>query len=247
MIITEVMYDVEGSDDGHEWIEVQNNSTESIDFSKYKLFEGGVNHKIRFVSGSEKILPQNYAVIVQNNSLFLKDNPNFSGTIFDSSFSLGNTVDNFSIKDEKGNEVDTYSYNSTLGGGGNGKSLQKIDGLWVESAPTAGQINVRVSPQSAISKTLPKVTKSSPKIPEKSEKIGDAVSANIPVATVITNSISQKSFPENVTHSSPIFYILFLLVMILSAGIVFYIRKNTHRNEEEKVAENDASDFEIVD
>jgi hypothetical protein len=31
MVITEVMYDVEGTDSGREWIEIQNIGTENID------------------------------------------------------------------------------------------------------------------------------------------------------------------------------------------------------------------------
>lgn len=250
MTITEVMYDVEGSDEAHEWIEVQNTGTEPIDFSKHKLFERNAQHKLVFVKGEEKISPSHYAVIVQNSAQFEKDNPSFSGTIFDSSFSLANTVDIFSIQDEKGNNLDTYSYNSGLGGAGDGKSLQKIDRNWAASVPTPGRENMLVVQKISlphVPNNIPKTLQKTEIKSQNSEKNNQVIQHKKLEATVIENKIIGEKVSEKMTGNSPIIFILFIILMIFSVLGVYSIRKKKSSHSIEEIDENDASDFEIVD
>ena len=86
VVITEIMYDLEGSDTGREWVEVQNVSAQAIDFSLWRFFEGETNHKIEVVQGDAIISPGSYAVLADNSEKFKADWPQFSGTIFNSSF-----------------------------------------------------------------------------------------------------------------------------------------------------------------
>src|SRR3989344_973530 len=100
IVISEIMYDLKnGSDDGREWIEVYNNSDTSVDLSTFKFFEANTNHKLISVAGEENIPSLDYALIVSNAEKFQTDWPAFSGTIFDSTFSLSNTGENLILKD----------------------------------------------------------------------------------------------------------------------------------------------------
>ena len=137
--ISEIMYDLaEGGDTGREWIEVYNNSSESINLSEWKLFEANVNHSLNIFQGSEVLLASGIAIIADNPSKFLIDNPSYSGVIFDSSFSLNNTGETLTIRDPELVDVHTVSYSSDLGGAGDGNSLHVFSGTLSASAPTPG-------------------------------------------------------------------------------------------------------------
>ncbi|MBU1246790.1 lamin tail domain-containing protein [Patescibacteria group bacterium] len=139
--ITEIMYDLEGSDDKREWIELYNNSDETIDISGWRLFEAEINHKLKIISGDGNLIGGGYAVIVSDDTQFFSERPNFSGSIFDSSFSLSNTGEILIIRDSELNDIDSVSYLSEWGGAGDGNSLQKINNSWVSAFPTPGALN----------------------------------------------------------------------------------------------------------
>ena len=46
--ITEIMYDVPGSDAGREWIEIHNTGN-TTDLTDWRFFESGSNHKLKNV------------------------------------------------------------------------------------------------------------------------------------------------------------------------------------------------------
>jgi hypothetical protein len=144
--INEVMYDLEGTDTGREWVEIYNNSGADVDLSTFKFFEGNTNHGLTLVQGNKNVNAHGYAVIVSDYAKFKIDWPNFSGTIFDSTFSLSNDgEETLAIKDENLNVVDEFTYNSGMGANGDGNSLQKISGSWIPATPTPGKINESVS------------------------------------------------------------------------------------------------------
>src|SRR4051812_46838445 len=88
VVITEIMYDLPtGSDSGREWIEIYNAGSESVKLTGWKLFENSTNHKISAVSGGDALLPSSYTVIADNAEKFKADWPQFSGQLFDSTFS----------------------------------------------------------------------------------------------------------------------------------------------------------------
>jgi hypothetical protein len=137
VVITEIMYDVEGTDTGREWIEVKNIGTEPIDLTAWKLFEANTNHAIS--SSGETIVPVGgFAIIVDVPDKFKTDAQSFTGLVFDSAFSLSNTGETFSIKNPSGIEVDAVAYSSSLGAAGNGFSLQKAVSSWIAAPPTTG-------------------------------------------------------------------------------------------------------------
>ncbi len=139
--ITEIMYDASGTDTNREWIEVYNNSSESIDLTKWYFFSDNTKHSLN-PNSSSSLQAGAYAVIVQDANKFLADWPNFSGIIFDSSWTgLSNENDSISMKDQDLNVVGAVSYNSSIGAVGDGNSLQKIGGEFIASSPTPGAQN----------------------------------------------------------------------------------------------------------
>jgi hypothetical protein len=141
-VITEIMYDVEGTDTGREWIEIKNIGSEEIDLSAWKFYEANTNHKITAM-GSSILSPGGFALLVDDPAKFKTDNPIFSGLIFDSVFSLGNTGETVVLRDQNAADIDTVTYSSESGANGDGNSLQKTAaGTWVSAAPTLGEDTV---------------------------------------------------------------------------------------------------------
>jgi len=140
--ITEIMYDLEGSDAKHEWVELYNNSNEPINISNWQFFEADTNHKLNLVSGGGTLVGGGYAVIVSDDTQFLSDWPEFSGNVFDSSFNLSNTGELLSIRDGELKDNDSVSYLAEWGANGDGNSLQKINNSWFGVSPTPGALNI---------------------------------------------------------------------------------------------------------
>lgn len=136
--ISEIMYDIEGSDGGKEWIEIYNNTGNSIDLTEYKFFENGVSHGISHIQG-EELLPNNsYAIIADNATNFINTWTDVSKSqIYDASFSLSNTAGEYlAIKDADGNIVYEVTYDTSLGANGDGNSLQFYQSSWRSALPS---------------------------------------------------------------------------------------------------------------
>jgi len=142
---SEIMYDLEGSDSGREWIEIFNFSqTETYDLSNWKLQEDETQHQLSDSGGGMSISPGTFVVIVDNPTTFQQDFPDFSGFLIDSSFSLNNSGETLVLKStgEAGVLIDETSYSSSWGGTGNGNSIGLINSSWKETEPTPGSPNV---------------------------------------------------------------------------------------------------------
>lgn len=128
MVFSEIYYNPNGTDTDHEWLEIYNNGTVPVEITKWRFLEEETNHLISNIS-DETILSQgSYAIIAQNSAQFILDYPEFSGTLFDSTFSLKNTGEMLALKTGANGEIiDSVFYNSTWGGYGNGFSLEKIN------------------------------------------------------------------------------------------------------------------------
>lgn len=139
VFFTEIMYDLKaGSDTGREWIEVYNAGTSAVDLTTWKLVESGKNHKISRTRGI--LAPGTYAVIADNPSKFMADHPDYTGTLFDSAFSLSNDGETLTLV--AGNTVvDELKFTASDGAHGTGDSLQRIDieaRVLAPGAPTPG-------------------------------------------------------------------------------------------------------------
>lgn len=134
---TEIMYDAPGTDAKHEWVEVQNDGP-AVDMTGYKFFENGSNHGLTLFAGSGTVGAGGYAVIADDAATFLVDYPSFSGSLFDSTFSLSNTGESVSLRDESLADSANATYAGETGAAGDGNSLNSINGAWYPRFPTPG-------------------------------------------------------------------------------------------------------------
>lgn len=140
--ITEIMYDLDGTDTDREWVEVKNTGSEASDLSKWYLFSDNTKHAL--VPQGESMVPAGgYAVIVQNYSKFVADWSNTPSLVFDSSWTGFNNEEGetISLKDVDLNVVSPVTFSSNMGANGDGKSLQNISGSWLSGNPTPGSAN----------------------------------------------------------------------------------------------------------
>src|SRR3989344_6300843 len=123
VLITEVMYDLEGADSGYEWIEVTNTVSVPVSIAGWRLFEQGVNHKLTPVGGATTILqPAQSAIIADKPENILARYPTLA-LVFDSAFTLSNDGETLMLKNAGGATVDQVTYRSSLGAKGDGASL----------------------------------------------------------------------------------------------------------------------------
>ena len=99
--VTDALYNPTGADSGREWIQITNTGTEPVNLAGYKLFEGGVNHKLTVVTGTSTLPTGGIAIIASDPSQYAADHPTFAGALFKSSFSLSNTGETIALKDAK--------------------------------------------------------------------------------------------------------------------------------------------------
>ncbi len=108
--ITHVEYDLPGSDDGREWVEITNKGGESVDVSKFKFLEGGVNHKLTIATGNPVLAPGASAIIASNPATFASEHPGETRSVFKSSFSLSNSGETIALVDAAGKTEYSLSY-----------------------------------------------------------------------------------------------------------------------------------------
>ena len=140
LMINEIMYDLPGSDSGREWIEIKNTNSSTVDATEIKLNENNTNHSLTLSQGNGSIPAGGFAVIANDVQKFLADNPSYPGIILKASFSLNNTGELLALK-AVDTSLDQFSYSSSLGANGDGKSLQLVNGLWLAATPTPGLEN----------------------------------------------------------------------------------------------------------
>lgn len=133
VLISEIMYDLDGGDTDREWVEIYNAGSESVTIVEGSgdnswRFNDGSNHIFALVRGSLMIPPAGTAVLVDDAPTFLIDHPGFSGTLIDTTMSLNNTSDTLKLSSDKGATFfGEITYQNTWGGNGDGKSLEKIN------------------------------------------------------------------------------------------------------------------------
>jgi len=138
IIINELMYNPPGSDEDNEWVEIYNNDTFDCDITDWSFFESGTNHRLTLQQGSIIIPASAYAILANNATSFLINHPGFNRTVIKSSFSLSNDGEYIALKDYSSNVVDEITYNSSWGGNGNNKTLERVGNDWCESLVIGG-------------------------------------------------------------------------------------------------------------
>lgn len=197
--INEIMYDLPGADSGREWIEVYQEGNECVNLTQWKFFEANASHKITMKQGESSLCNGKYAVIANDADQFLLDYVGYSGNLFDSSFSLSNTGETIALKNPDGDIVDSVTYSNSLGGDGNGKSLERNASGWFESISngTPG-IQNSISVQELFSQDIEQNKSSKPDIrPANFSPLIDfsimGHSDNVPLASVVEVIVSASS------------------------------------------------------
>jgi Lamin Tail Domain len=136
--ITEMMYDAPGTDTGSEWIEVFNDTTVDIPLTIYKLFEANSNHGISSVTGDGVLSPGEYAIIGDQGSASITSFSSYAGDVYDSSFSLNNAGESYSIKNQSGDILVQVNYTGGLAAAGDGNTLHWLNSMWESRLPNPG-------------------------------------------------------------------------------------------------------------
>lgn len=226
VLITEIMYDLEGADGGYEWLEVTNTGSAPVDIGEWKLFEQGVNHKLVLIAGASTVLAAGQSALVADKpEYFLARYPNIA-PVFDSAFSLSNENETVMLKNSKLEVVDQVTYRSSLGAKGDGSSLHLVGEVLTPALPNPG-----VYP----GELLPVVAKAEKEGEEK--QTVSSVDPNTLYATV-------GAAPRSNTASGLLPWLvgLFSIIGIGIAGALFI--KAEQEKEETKLL---ADEFEIIE
>jgi hypothetical protein len=223
VVFSEVMYDLPGSDSGGEWVEIHNSGTETIDLNGWKFSEGGVNHKL-VPFGEALVPPSGYAVFADNPEKFFLNHPDFSGTLFDSSFSLSNIGEVIVLRDSSLTDVASASYDKNSGGAGDGNSLALLDGVWAGGMPTPGLPN-RKAPRESKNESVETRNLASPSVVLHDDSPKKEPLNAVSQETGNSSGVSQAANVQNQTGGLIIWLVLLFSVVALGLYAIFAKKK----------------------
>lgn len=145
LIINEIMYNLPGADEKHEWIELYNAGSTEIDLTGWKFNDGdnATNHGLNpppknGSRGSIIIPPRSYTLLADQASTTGAELTDFSGTIIDTVMNLSNAGAALKILNLEGIEIALADYTQAGGADGNGKTLEWDGTNFRESAVMGG-------------------------------------------------------------------------------------------------------------
>ena len=145
ILINEIMYDLKGTDEKHEWVEIYNPDPEAIDLTGWKFNDGdgATNHALNPAPengsrGSMIIAAGSFTLLAGNAETLITDLPSYSGTVIDTVMNLNNTSAQLKFFNAEGVEVAAASYDKSLGANGNGKTLEWDGSVFKEGLADIG-------------------------------------------------------------------------------------------------------------
>jgi len=174
LIITEIMYDPNGTDTGKEWVELYSKGADDIKIKSGSCstncwrfidqFKDGLpnsSHRHTF-SEDEIIKPTEFLIFATDKDTFRQNYPDYTGKLIKSSFSLLNEGSALALSSDGGTTYFSKTdYEKSWGGSGNGKTLEKIDfekapekSNWQESFVLGGTPGEKSSEKKTYSKKL---------------------------------------------------------------------------------------------
>lgn len=131
IIFTEIMYDLSGTDDKHEWVEIYNTTNTVINITDDWRFFDGSNHTLTIIQGGPSLAAKSTAIIADDAITFLSDHPGFNGQLFDSVVKLNNEGEEIKLSIDGGsNWLASVTYSAAQGANGDGKTLEFINNQW---------------------------------------------------------------------------------------------------------------------
>ncbi|MEM4397044.1 MAG: lamin tail domain-containing protein [Candidatus Woesearchaeota archaeon] len=112
LVFTEIMYNPLGNEANREWIELFNYGNETLNISNWKLQDGTTIRSITLyntITGTYLIEPYSIVILARNPENFSQEY-NYSGNLFQSSFTLTNTGKELILYDSNNNVVDSVFY-----------------------------------------------------------------------------------------------------------------------------------------
>lgn len=158
VVISEVAYDPAGSDDRHEWIEVQNTGTAIIDISKWSFSDGGsTRHALNAPpkndgKGSLAVSAGGFLILADDARTFENMYPSVP-VVVDTTMNLKNPAAGNSVSillyDERKQLVDSFTYVGGVIAKNSGDTAQRFGSSIAGASPTPGASNVRAAPRVA--------------------------------------------------------------------------------------------------
>jgi hypothetical protein len=246
--ISEIMYDVPGSDSGREWVEVTNTGLEAVDIAKYKLAEGTTNHGFTVVQGSTLLPPGGSAILADDPAKFQTDWPAFTGTLLNTVFSLSNTGETLVIKNASSSVQDTVSYSASLGAAGDGSSLQRSGSNFIAAIPSPGVFPGSLTP-------VPKVAK--PAVVKPAAKTSSVSKSKTTKSSGSSQTVAAEAAPQNTfdiekqKNDAPIPMALWVtgLVALIGLGVtgVIYARLGRPAVSLKSETNSQKDEFQIIE
>ena len=210
-----------------------------------------MNHQIKAIQGTTTLSANSFSVIAADPTQFLKDYTHFSGTLFDSSFSLSNTGETLALKDSSGAVTASVEYASTRGAAGDGNSLGWSGSEFVPETPTPGSAFVKaptpkVVPQPAapVAAVVEQPANTMPVALVVEKPDSDNVTST-PGAAVVGTS-AQKT--ASGSFSSMWYWIGAGVLILVLAGTASYLAKmGEKQNAKGTDTQQNAEDFELID
>ena len=151
IVINEIMYDAEGVDTDHEWVEIHNDGASPVDITGWKINDGS-NHVLNVPpkngsKGSMVIEAGGYLVLAAHAADFAGTHSSVPNVI-DTALSFNNTGDTVSLLDSEGTAIDTITYTKDSGAAGDGNTLHREGSTLRPGAPSpgAGEIPPAIEP-----------------------------------------------------------------------------------------------------
>lgn len=139
VLFTEIMYDVDGGDDGFEWVEIYNNGRMGLTIDSNWRFYDGSNHVLNIIQGDDQFASGEAIVIADDTDKFLLSYPDYVGTLLDSVVKLNNIGEQIMLSIDGGETwLTDGEYLSEWGGSGDGYSLEYRDAVWQSSINVGG-------------------------------------------------------------------------------------------------------------
>ena len=255
VIITEIMYDPPGGDNGHEWVEIMNDSNTPVNIQNLRFVEADTKHRIKKSVGETDIAPGAVAVIAQDSAQFKNDYQTYQGAIFLSSFNLrqqkglGEPLGIYNTATDRMEYEATYTPNELTNNTGASLHLT-LGGTQVAAPATPGSIAINpitTNPKIA-GEEAEKITEEQPmeRITEtaalkgKNDRATDKIAATLIQKTLSTQqrekiSQSQNSPESEQNNPSPtnkntsIFHIIALLLGIVVIELWVIIKRLRRR------------------